>query len=344
MKQTDGRGTRPATGKRFSYFLAPGLLTAIVLLSAALSIRFGSVPLSWNRVVRFLMERDTQSLEARIFLYVRLPRTAACLCTGAGLAVSGAVIQSVLENPLAAPGLIGVNQGAGLAAAFCGVLFPGAAAWMPLAAFMGALAGALLVLFIGESTGASRLSVILAGVAVSAVFSGLIDLLLTIAPDALPAWSSFRVGGFSGVSMSRVLPACAVTAAATVLLLALTPQLDVLALGQETAQALGLRVRPVRFLLLTLAAALSGAAVSVCGLLGFVGLMVPHAMRRFSHGESFPLILFSALGGGAFVTLCDLLGRVLAAPYELPAGVILSLLGGPFFLWLILCRRRLHHA
>ena len=144
--------------------------------------------------------------------------------------------------------------------------------------------------------------------------------------------------------MSRVLPACAVTAAATVLLLALTPQLDVLALGQETAQALGLRVRPVRFLLLTLAAALAGAAVSVCGLLGFVGLMVPHAMRRLSHGESFPLILFSALGGGAFVTLCDLLGRVLAAPYELPAGVILSLLGGPFFLWLILCRRRLLHA
>ena len=318
------------------------LLFCVMLLSAALSVRFGSVSLPWGNIVPVLLGQDAESVTARIVLYSRLPRTFGCLCCGASLAVSGAVIQSVLENPLAAPNLVGVNTGAGFAVALSGALFPGNVTLTPLAAFLGAFAGAFTVLLIGESTGASRLSVILSGIAVSAAFSGLLDLALTLAPDALSAYADFRIGGFSGVTMRKILPACAVSAVSLALVLSLTPQMDILALGSESAQSLGLRVRPVRILLLSAAAALAGAAVSVSGLLGFVGLIVPHAARRAAGGESPPLICFSALGGAAFVTLCDLFGRVAFAPYEVPAGVILSLLGGPFFLWLVLRGRRSH--
>ena len=320
-------------------FRIGALLFCVMLLSAALSICFGSVSLPWARIAPVLLGQDAASVEARIILYSRLPRTLGCLCCGAALAVSGAVIQSVLENPLAAPNLIGVNAGAGLAIALYSAFFPGTVVLAPLAAFLGALAGAFTVLLIGESTGASRLSVILSGIAVSAAFSGLLDLALTLAPDALSAYADFRIGGFSGVTMRRIMPAGLVTAVSLALALALTPQMDILSLGADCAQSLGLRVRPVRMFLLLLAAALAGAAVSVAGLLGFAGLIVPHAARRAAYGESLPLILFSAFGGAAFVTLCDLFGRMAFAPYEVPAGVILSLLGGPFFLWLILHRR-----
>ena len=318
------------------------LLFCVMLLSAALSVRFGSASLAWTNIVPVLLGQDAESVTARIVLYSRLPRTLGCLCCGASLAVSGAVIQSVLENPLAAPNLIGINAGAGLAVALHGAFFSGAAALAPLSAFLGALAGAFTVLLIGESTGASRLTVILSGIAVSAAFSGLLDLTLTLAPDALSAYADFRIGGFSGVAMRRIIPACTVSAVSLALVLSLTPQMDILSLGADYAQSLGLRVRPVRFLLLASAAALAGAAVSVSGLLGFAGLIVPHAARRAAHGESLPLITFSAFGGAAFVTLCDLFGRVAFAPYEVPAGVILSLLGGPFFLWLVLRGRRSH--
>ncbi|MBR0280922.1 MAG: iron ABC transporter permease [Oscillibacter sp.] len=326
------------------FFRTGAFLFCVMLLSAALSVRFGSAPLPWAKIAPVLLGRDAESVEARIILYSRLPRTLGCLCCGASLAASGAVIQSVLENPLAAPNLIGINAGAGLAVALNGALFPGAAALTPFAAFLGALAGAFTVLLIGESTGASRLTVILSGIAVSSAFSGLLDLTLTLAPDALSAYADFRIGGFSGVVMRRIIPACIVSALSLALVLSLTPQMDILSLGADYAQSLGLRVRPVRILLLSAAAALAGAAVSVSGLLGFVGLIVPHAARRAAHGESLPLILFSAFGGAAFVTLCDLFGRVAFAPYEVPAGVILSLLGGPFFLWLVLRRRRNDYA
>lgn len=315
------------------------LLVGVVLLSAAMSLCLGSVSVPLADVVSVLLGKQTGTVAARIVLYSRMPRTLGCLLTGAALAVAGAVIQSVLANPLAAPNVIGVNTGAGLAVTALSALVPGAAALAPVAAFVGALAGVLVVLLIGERTGASRLTLVLAGIAVSAVFSGAVDLIVTLEPDALSAYADFRIGGFSSVTMGKVGPAAGVIAAGLAGVLLLTPQMDLLALGADTARSLGLRVRPARVLLLTGAAALSGAAVSIAGLLGFVGLIVPHGARKAAGGESLPLVTLSALGGAAFVTLCDLLARTLFAPYELPVGVVLSFLGGPFFLWLILRQR-----
>ena len=174
--------------------------------------------------------------------------------------MSGAIIQSVLANPLAAPNIIGVNAGAGLAVALSCALVPSAVWMTPLAAFLGAFAGVMLVLGISERTGASRISLILAGVAISNIFSAGIDAIITLAPDALTGYSDFRIGGLSGVTMRQLGPACAIILPAMLLALSLSGQLDVLALGSETAQSLGLPVRRVRMLLLMQAPPSASAA------------------------------------------------------------------------------------
>ncbi len=314
------------------------LLLACVVLAGILSLSLGPVSLSPGEVLSALAGRgDEASLP--IVLHFRLPRTCGCLLAGMALAVSGAIIQSVLANPLAAPNIIGVNAGAGLSVALCCALAPAAVAWVPVAAFGGALAGVLLVLAIARSTGASRLTLVLAGVAVSSVFSAGIDAVVTFFPDSLNGYSDFRIGGLSNLTMARLAPAAWLILAALLAALTLAPELDVLALGEDTARSLGLPATRYRLLLLALAAALAGAAVSFAGLLGFVGLIVPHMMRRLLGEEGRPLLAGCALGGAALLTFCDTLARILFSPYELSVGIVLSLGGGPFFLWLLLRQR-----
>ena len=288
-------------------------LLLLTLLSAVLSLCLGSTTLSPALVPQALLGQLEGSVEGQIIQYVRLPRTCGCLLAGMALAVSGAVIQSVLNNPLAAPNIIGVNSGAGLMVGLCSALFPQSVALTPLAAFLGAFLGVLLVLFIAERTGASRITLVLAGVAVSNIFSAGIDALVTFFPDAVLSYTDFRIGGLNNLSMDRIVPAFWVVLAALVLLFSLSSEMDILALGRETAQSLGL--------------------------LGFVGLIVPHIMRRTVGEDSLPLLLACALGGASLLTLCDLLSRVLFAPYEIPVGIVLSLAGGPFFIWLLLRQR-----
>ena len=231
-----------------------------------------------------------------------------------------------------------------LAAALCCAAVPTAVAAVPLAAMAGAFFGAVLVLAVAERTGASRLTLVLAGVALSGVFNAGVDAVVTFVPEALNGYSDFRIGGLSGVSMAQLLPALGLIAPGILIALSLHNELDVLALGREQAQALGLSARPLRLVFLALAAALAGAAVSFAGLLGFVGLVVPHMMRRLVGEESGPLLAASALGGGALLCGCDLLSRLIFAPFELPVGIVMSFLGGPFFIWLLLRQKggRIH--
>ena len=211
---------------------------------------------------------------------------------------------------------------------------------MPLAAFAGALFSVLLVLLIAERTGASRITLVLAGVAVSGILSAGIDAIVTFRPEALNGYSDFRIGSLANLTMQRITPAFWVALCALALLFTLTNELDVLMLGQETAHSLGVKTGRMRVILLALAAALAGAAVSFAGLIGFVGLIVPHIMRRFAGDESRFLLPASALGGASLLTLCDLAARTLFTPYELPVGILLSLFGGPFFIWLLFRQRK----
>ena len=314
-------------------------LTGLTLAAVAAGLFFGSVPVSPGQVLLALTGGGGSSVPAKIVLYTRLPRVLGAILAGAALAVSGVVIQQCLHNPLASPGILGVNAGAGLAVAVVCAIFPLAQGLTPLVAFLGALGAVSLILFLSRATGSSRMTVVLAGVAVSNIFSAGIDAVVTLVPDALNAVSDFRIGGFSGVTLVKIAPGGWLIVLALAGVFSLAGSMDILALGDETAHSLGLRVSRTRFLLLTLAAALAGAAVSFAGLLGFVGLIVPHAMRRFVGEQSLPLLLASALGGGFFLTACDLLARTLFAPYVLPVGIVLSFTGGPFFLWLLYRQR-----
>ena len=325
--------------KRLSRAGYIALFAAAALAAAVLSLCLGAVTVSPGELAAVVFGGQRTGTAAQILLYVRIPRTLGCLLAGAALACSGAIIQTVLANPLAAPNIIGVNSGAGVGAALCCALFPTAAAALPFASFAGAFAGVMLVLLIAERTGASRITLVLAGVAISSIFSALIDAVTTLYPDALIGYIDFRMGGLAGVTMAKLAPAAVLIGISLVLAFSLSGLLDVLALGPETAQSLGLSVRPTRLLFLTLAAALAGSAVSFCGLVGFVGLLVPHGVRSIVGEESRPLLLCSALGGAALMTLCDLVARTVAAPFELPVGTILSILGGPFFLWLLVRQR-----
>ena len=253
--------------------------------------------------------------------------------------MSGAVIQAVLANKLASPSIIGVNAGAGLAVTISCAL--GAISGWAIAgsAFAGAFAAVLLIMTAAQKTGASRTTVILGGVAVNAFLNALSEAVTTLVPDVGVMTVDFRVGGFSAVSYTRLIPSGALILIALTVLLTLCNDLDVLALGEETAQSLGLSVKKLRTVFLVLAAMLAGAAVSFSGLLGFVGLVVPHAVRKLVGSDSGNVLPLCIFGGAGFVTICDLAVRMMFSPYELPVGIILSVLGGPFFLMLLIKKR-----
>lgn len=318
------------------------VLAGLVVLVALLNLCLGAETVPLQSVLRVLTGRESGTVAFRILRYARLPRVCACLLTGAALAVSGAIIQGVLSNALAAPSTIGVNAGAGLMVAVCCAVAPTAVRVVPLAALAGAFLGVMLVLFIAERTGASKITLVLAGVAVSSMFSAGIDAVVTFVPEALNGYSDFRIGGFSNMSMAKVAPAVWPILLSFAAALSLHNEMDVLMLGTEQAQCLGLPAKKLRVLMLALAAVMAGAAVSISGLIGFVGLIVPHIMRRLVGENSGALLVTSALGGAVLLGGCDLLARLLFAPYELPVGVVMALLGGPFFIWLLQRRGRIH--
>lgn len=318
--------------KKQVIFMAAG---GCCLLAALGSLCLGAAALSPRQLWQALLlgPADTAGV---IFWYGRLPRTVACLLAGAALAVSGAVIQGVLHNKLASPGIIGVNSGAGLAVTVCCALGALSGWAVAGAAFLGALAAVLLVVFLAQKTGASRSTVILCGVAVNAFLNALSEALTTLSPETAMLSTGFRVGGFASVSHLRLIPAGILILLSLAVLLTLCNELDVLALGEDTARSLGMPVKRMRTLFLILAAMLAGSAVSFSGLLGFVGLIVPHGVRRIAGGEHRHVLPLCALWGAGFVTGCDVLCRVLFAPFELPVGIGMSVLGGPFFLYLLL--------
>ena len=316
---------------------ALGALLAAALL---LSVGCGSQWYTPARLWQALCAADAADPVWRILCFVRLPSTAAAVLAGAALGVAGALIQSVLNNAMASPNVIGVNAGAGLGALLAASLVPGAAALLPGAAFAGALAAALFIWMLAAVAGLSRTTLILAGVTVSSILTACMNTLKLLFPDAAVGSTAFLLGTLSGVTTAQVQRALPWLAAGFVLAALLAADLNVLQLGEDMAAGLGLPVARVRFAALLTAALLAGAAVSFAGLLGFVGLLAPHIARRLVGGDNRRLLPVTALASADLMLLCDVAARVLFAPFELPVGVLLSLVGGPFFLFLLLRRKR----
>jgi len=286
--------------------------------------------------------RSPDHLPESVILYsVRLPRVLAGLLAGIGLSVSGVLLQAVTDNSLAGPNIIGVNAGAGFSAVILLAFLPSAFFAVPFAAFFGAFAASLLIVFISSRTGNSNASVILAGVAITTLLNACISCLTLMDTDILSSYNAFSVGGFAGVkTVNLIIPAIIIFISLLISVIT-APQIDLLCLGDNTAALLGVKIKPVRICCILSASASAAAAVSFAGLLGFVGLIVPHIARKLlgQRTGTRPLLLVSALCGSIITISADLFGRLIAAPSEIPVGIMMAFIGSPFFIILLLRHR-----
>jgi iron complex transport system permease protein len=330
------------------------VLLAAVLLAIAgalVAISVGAVAIPLRILPALLLSGPEGADGAGAVLWaIRLPRVLLALLVGATLAVAGAALQGVFRNPLADPALIGVSSGASLGAALCLVLGPrlmGSASapvlsWvLPVVAFGGALLATLCVLAAASSPGRRDIvTMLLTGIAVTALAQAGTGLLVTVATDAqLRSLSFWTLGSLGGATWETLVPAAVPMLLALVVLPRYAASLDLLLLGDAEAAHLGIRVTRVTTQVIVLAALGVGAAVAASGLIGFVGLVVPHAVRLVlgpSHRGVLPVGM--ALGAAVLV-IADTVARTVVAPIELPIGVVTALLGAPLFLWMVVQRR-----
>jgi iron complex transport system permease protein len=311
-------------------------LTALVLLMLVLvgGVMAGAVPVSLQEITQVFTGNETGETY-QIIYNIRLPRVFLGALVGMNLALAGCVLQGVLRNPLADPGIIGVSAGAGLAAMLVMILWPELTAIVPLAAFFGALAALVLVLALAWNKGVQPLPMVLAGVAVAALLGGGMSILMIFYSDKIQGTVNWMAGSLQGKSWEHIrmiLPYSLIGALGVVFF---SRYLNLLQLGDEVAKSLGARVQAVRFGLIILAALLAASAVSSAGLLGFVGLIVPHITRMLIGSDFEYLMPCSALFGAVTVVAADLAARTVFRPVEIPVGIFMAFLGAPFFIYLL---------
>jgi len=319
--------------RRIYLILLPLLMFAVVA-----GLCFGSAPLSLSELTAALCGRGAVS-HSIILWQVRLPRVTAGVLAGIGLSTAGALLQSVTGNELASPSIIGINSGAGLAVILVLTLAPTAGGMLPPAAFLGAFGAAAVILLVSGKLGSSKTNTVLIGIAITTLLNAAISFLSLLDEGILAQYNHFTVGSLKGIHMADLLLPTAFIFASFAAAMALSARLAVLSLGDAAASALGIRVKQLRIAVMACAAGCAAAVVSFAGLLGFVGLVVPHIAKRLVGQQPARLLPASALLGAIVVVLADLLGRTLFAPSELPVGILMSLIGAPYFL-ILLCRRK----
>jgi iron complex transport system permease protein len=308
-----------------------------VLLSAGASLLLGSRSIDVTSVLDAVFSRGTGSVEQMVVLDLRVPRTIIGLAAGAALGLAGALMQGLTRNPLADPGLLGVNAGASLAVvtaiAFFGVTAPSGYVWF---AFGGAaLAAALVYAVASGRTGPSPLSLTLAGAATTAVLTSFITLLLLRDLDTLAQFRFWSVGSLVGRDVSTVATLAPFLIVGSVTALLLGRSLNSLALGDDVARGLGQRVGLTRIVAGAAIILLCGSATSLAGPLVFVGLVVPHIARRFVGADYRWILLWSMPLGAALLVIADTIGRLIAPPSELEAGIVVALIGAPVLIALV---------
>jgi iron complex transport system permease protein len=336
----------PSGHFRAGWFLAllAGLLLAVNLAAFGL----GAMPVGWRELLALPgnplgLDADVSEQALAVLLQIRLPRIVLALLAGAGLAVSGAALQALFRNPLADPGLLGISSGAALGAGLMIVAAPaGFAAGLrglavPLAAFAGALAATAAVLLLaGRQARWAPSATLLAGIAVNALAGAGIGLLSYLADDAaLRNFTFWTLGSLASATWPVLLPVALLAVPALGLLLKRAAALNVLLLGEAEAGHLGLDVRRLKAQVIALAALAVGALTALTGIIGFLGLVAPHLVRLCIGPDHRALLPGAALAGALLLGAADLGARTLAAPAELPIGLLTALIGGPFFLWLL---------
>ncbi|WP_256762156.1 iron ABC transporter permease [Cohnella sp. WQ 127256] len=313
------------------------LASALVLvLSFVLSMIFGAAETT-PRDLWLALTSNAKDENILVLRELRMPRELAAILIGAALAVSGAIMQGVTRNPLADPGLLGLTSGANMALAVAFVFFPGLSYFgIMVSCFLGAALGAALVLVLG-STRRGQLSpirIILAGAAVSAFLYAISDGVSIVFKKSKDV-SMWTAGGLIGTTWEQIQAIAPVIVLGIVLALFLSNQVSILSLSDEVAAGLGQKLVLIKAILFILVIVLTGASVALVGNMAFVGLMIPHIVRRFAGTDYRHVLPFSALTGATFMLLADTLGRTINAPYETPVVAIVAMLGLPFFLFVV---------
>lgn len=314
----------------------PAMIGFFLFTAAAmiLSLALGSANISYAVIMHTLFG-PVEGTQGMIIWNIRFPRNIVGALVGADLAVSGAILQAVMKNPLADPGIVGVSSGAGLAGVLMLIFFPEMSLLLTPVAFVGAMAAAAIVYILAWKNGIRPARIILAGVAVSTFLGSGISALLVFYADRVQGALLWMVGGLSARSWPQAEALFPYTVIGLLLAFAGAKSLTILSLGDETARNLGLPVEKVRICMTAVGALLAAGAVSIAGLIGFVGLIVPHIVRLMIGSDYKYLIPASAVLGGGIMVLCDTVGRVAFAPIEIPAGIIMAFIGAPFFLFLL---------
>lgn len=339
-------GDRSRQGRRLAVLLALALAA-----TALVSLGWGASGTSLSRAVSDALAGRTLAVQDRVVLLdIRLPRVLMGMLVGASLAVSGAVMQGLFRNPLADPGIVGVGAGAGLGAILAivlGGLLPPALAglfgWylVPVAAFLGGWLTTLALYRIATRQGRTSVAtMLLAGIALAAILSAVAGLLILRATDTqLRDLTFWGLGSLAGANWPKLAVAAPIMLLALLHATSLARGLNALALGEAAAAHVGIRVQRVKNRAVLAVAAATGAAVAVSGGIAFVGIVVPHLLRLASGPDHRWLLINSGLLGAAVLLLADMASRTAIAPAELPIGIVTAMLGGPFFLWILLRHR-----
>ncbi|MGH2657666.1 MAG: FecCD family ABC transporter permease [Actinomycetota bacterium] len=327
-------------------------LVIVLAVASLLAVGLGTVWISPATTLRLLawklglagLPADVPSSAAVILFELRIPRVLLAMVVGAALAASGAVFQALFRNPMADPAIIGVSSGAALGAIAVIILGGGVLAGglgVPAAAFAGALAVSFLVYRLARIGPAVQVAtLLLAGIAVAAVISAVISLLMAFAGQEIRSIYFWLLGGLAGRGWGALATSAPLVGVGAVLALTTVRDLNLMALGEERAAQLGVEIERFKRRSLSTGALLAAAAVSVAGVIGFVGLMTPHILRLVLGADHRRLVPASIVGGAAFMVLADLAARTVRGPEEIPVGAVTALLGGPFFLYLLRRERK----
>ena len=349
MSETTRTQTFAGSDKGITLFILGGLTLLLVSLSLAISVGAVHIPFRtvWgiliNKLSPGLIEQTWSRGRAAIVWEIRFPRALLAMMVGAGLALVGASLQAVTRNPLADPHLLGISSGAAFGAILALLhtgLFIGLLT-VPLFAFLGALGATAIVLGVSrlaDATSADRL--VLAGVAVSFIIMAGANVLIFLGdPRATTSVVFWMLGGLGLAQWSHLIYPLAILVCCGTWLIARASALNAMTLGDETASTLGIPIARFRFVTLVVGALITGVMVAFSGVIGFVGLMVPHIVRMLVGGDSLRVLLGSALIGAIFLLWADIAARTIMAPEDMPIGIVTGLIGGVFFVWLLWHRR-----
>lgn len=300
-----------------------------LIISSALGLMLGTMKLNYDNVL------VDGTLDHMVLFDVRMPRVIVGILVGAALSLSGTILQAIMRNSLASPNIIGVNAGAGLFVTFFTMFYPSLFYLKPLIAFVGAFLTTILIYRASYVNGIRPLRMVLAGVAVSALAKSLISLSYILNPDNMKSMLSFSIGSLSLIEAKDIyliLPSLIIGAGICIVS---SKQMNIMMLGDDIALNLGVRVEPFRLLMIIISSLLASSAVAVVGMLGFIGLIVPHIVKLLLGNDYKGIYIYSMVFGGGFLVFCDTISRTILSPYELPVGIVTTLIGAVFFIELV---------